>query len=84
MTWRVELSRRAEKFLDTLPEKLSKRIVAKAYALANEPRPPGCEKLSGRLGWRIRVGDYRVIDEIRDDMLLVLVIEIGHRREVYR
>lgn len=84
MTWRVEISRRAEKSLDSLPEKLSKRILAKAHALGDDPRPPGCVKLTGMALWRIRVGDYRVIYEIRDDVLLVLVIEIGHRREVYR
>lgn len=52
--------------------------------LATEPRPAGCIKLSGRAQWRVRVGDYRVLYEIHDDALLVLVIEVGHRRSIYR
>ena len=53
--------------------------------LANDPRPPGCDKLAGVENlYRIRVGDYRVVYQIRDEMLLVLVVKIGHRREVYR
>jgi mRNA interferase RelE/StbE len=84
MSWRVELSRRAEKSADSLPENIKKRILSKAFGLAADPHPPGCIKLSGREAWRIRVGDFRIVYEIRDKVLLVLVIEIGHRREVYR
>lgn len=51
--------------------------------LANTPRPPGCKKLVGRDGWRIRVGDYRVIYEIDDSTRIVTVVHIGHRRDVY-
>ena len=54
-------------------------------ALANQPRPTGAKKLKGRDDlWRIRVGDYRIIYEIRDRILVVLVVRVGHRREVYR
>jgi mRNA interferase RelE/StbE len=51
--------------------------------LEQDPRPPGCKKLKGRDAWRIRIGDYRVIYEINDGHLIVTVITIGHRREVY-
>jgi mRNA interferase RelE/StbE len=52
--------------------------------LSNQPRPPGCKKLSGRDAWRIRVGDYRVIYEITDFELVILIVHIGHRSEVYK
>jgi len=51
--------------------------------LANTPRPAGCKKLSGRSGWRIRVGNYRVIYEIDDNTQTITVMHVGHRRDVY-
>lgn len=61
------------------------RIQRHIDALATEPRPPGCVKMSGiERTYRIRVGDYRIIYEIRDNVLIVLVLRIGHRREAYR
>ncbi len=53
-------------------------------ALADDPRPPGCEKLSGLERYRVRQGAYRIIYEIEDDRLVVLVVRVGNRREVYR
>lgn len=62
-----------------------RRILARIERLANDPRPPGAAMLKGRHGdWRIRAGDYRVIYTIQDAMLLVLVIEVGHRSSIYR
>jgi mRNA interferase RelE/StbE len=52
--------------------------------LADNPRPVGCKKLKGMSAWRIRVGDYRVVYEIHDDVLVVLVVRVAHRREVYK
>ncbi|RKX82947.1 MAG: type II toxin-antitoxin system RelE/ParE family toxin [Spirochaetes bacterium] len=60
------------------------RIIAAINSLTNTPRPAGCKKLSGRPAWRIRIGSYRVIYEIQDNKLIVTVVHIGHRREVYR
>ncbi|HTG61774.1 MAG TPA: type II toxin-antitoxin system RelE/ParE family toxin [Terriglobia bacterium] len=60
------------------------RVRDAIYALAENPRPPGCLKLSGREGWRIRVSSYRVIYEIGDAQQTVTVLHIGHRRDVYR
>ena len=60
-----------------------RRIADAMTRLADQPRPPGCKKLTGIDAWRIRVGDFRVVYEIHDDRLLVLVVRIGHRREVY-
>ena len=61
-----------------------KRIMQRIRSLADEPRPPGCEKLSGRERYRIRQGDYRIIYEIEDRRLTVLIVKVGHRRDVYR
>jgi mRNA interferase RelE/StbE len=60
-------------------------LVASAENLAADPRRPGARKLTGHHNrWRIRVGSYRIIYEIRDEILIVLVVAVGHRREVYR
>ena len=62
-----------------------KRIVSAVEALANNPFPSGCTKLSGsERAYRIRIGDYRVIYEVIDDVLIIEVIKVGHRRDVYK
>jgi len=61
-----------------------KRIMQRLMALADDPRPMGCEKLSGQERYRIRQGDYRVIYEIQDASLIVLVVKVANRRDVYR
>ncbi len=61
-----------------------RRVVAAIDALATDPRPPGCRKLEDRPGWRIRIGNYRVIHQIEDTVRVVMIIESGHRRDVYR
>lgn len=85
MHYRVEIKRGARKYLASMAAPMAARIAATIDALAGDPRPSGCRKLAGtdRL-YRVRVGDYRVVYEIHDDRLLVLVIKLGHRREVYR
>lgn len=84
VTYRVEILRSAQKQLAKIDRQDQSRIISAIRELANDPRPPGCNKLSGRPAWRIRVGTYRVIYEIHDDRLLVLVVTIGHRKDVYR
>lgn len=73
----------AQKQLDKLPGAIATRIEDKLLDLEGDPRPPGCKKLRGRDAWRIRIGDYRVIYEINDGNLIVTVIAIGHRRDIY-
>ncbi|HXD78701.1 MAG TPA: type II toxin-antitoxin system RelE/ParE family toxin [Puia sp.] len=73
----------AQKQLSKLPNAIASRIEDKLLELGHGPRPPGCKKLRGRDAWRIRIGDYRAIYEIDDGRLIVTVITIGHRREVY-
>lgn len=84
MRYQLEVSRRAAKVVTSLEKPLRRRILAAIDALADDPRPPGCKKLAGQDGWRIRVGDYRVVYEIHDQVLLVIVVDIGHRSEIYR
>jgi mRNA interferase RelE/StbE len=84
MRYRVILARSVQKELDRLPDEIVNRILARFVELETNPRPSDVKKLKGRNAWRIRVGDYRVIYEIHDRELQVLVITVGHRREVYR
>ncbi|MBI3985826.1 MAG: type II toxin-antitoxin system RelE/ParE family toxin [Lentisphaerae bacterium] len=80
----VRLDRGPQKLLDSLHGDIYTRIVSACRALAENPRPPGVRKLKGyRDYWRIRVGDYRILYTIQDDRLLVIVIRIGHRWDVY-
>jgi mRNA interferase RelE/StbE len=84
MTYRLEISRRAAKAVTSLDKPLRRKILAAIDALSSEPRPVGCRKLAGQQAWRIRVGDYRIIYEIHDQVLLIIAVDIGHRREIYR
>lgn len=72
------------KDLRSFPNQDVKRIMQRVRSLADDPRPAGCEKLSGQERYRIRQGSYRIIYEIEDSRLIVLVVKLGHRRDVYR
>ena len=72
------------KDLRTMPKQDVKRILGCVQALTTDPRPPGCQKLSAQERYRIRQGVYRIIYEIVDSKLIVLVVKIAHRREIYR
>ena len=85
MSFELQISRRALKALAGIERRDQQRIRAVIELLAESPRPPACTALVGaRNVYRIRVGDYRVVYEVHDDKLVVLVIAVGHRREVYR
>ncbi len=84
MSYTLLILRRAQKELARLPSETYERVRDAIRALSQDPRPPGCLKLAGREGWRIRVSDYRVIYEIDDQRHIVTVLHIGHRRDVYR
>ncbi len=84
MAYTVELKPSARAELGKLPQDVQRRIVRALVALGENPRPPGVKKLKGYVNrWRIRVGDYRVLYEIHDRILFVLVVKIGHRSDVY-
>ncbi|QHG16953.1 type II toxin-antitoxin system RelE/ParE family toxin [Nostoc sp. ATCC 53789] len=85
MTYEVKFTKGARKMFKKLSQELQDRIQTKIDELVIEPRPNGVKKLQGEENtYRIRVGDYRVIYDIFDDILLVNVIDIGHRSKVYK
>jgi len=84
VTYAVLIERRAQRALAKIAQPQRDRIIAAIQRLGDEPRPAGVKKLSGREAWRIRVGAYRVLYEIRDSQLIVLIVDVGHRRGIYR
>jgi mRNA interferase RelE/StbE len=85
MAYAIQFKPAALRQLEKLPRDFQKRIASKIQALRHDPFPSGCKKLFGEPDtWRVRVGDYRVIYQVHRSVLLILVINIGHRREVYR
>lgn len=82
--YEILIAEPAEKTLDKLPVAVAERLIKAIYKLADQPRPPKCVKLSGSDNYRIRVGDYRIIYSILDDVLVIEVLKIGNRREIYR
>ncbi|NLT05550.1 MAG: type II toxin-antitoxin system RelE/ParE family toxin [Solirubrobacterales bacterium] len=83
MTYRIELRPAAARALKKLDPPVRRRIQGAITLLAQEPRPPVARALRGRPGLRIRVGDYRIVYTVSDDVLLVVVVTVGHRRDVY-
>jgi mRNA interferase RelE/StbE len=83
MSYEVLIFRRAQKKLTDIPLRDYGRLKSSINALGDNPRPQGCLKLTGRPGWRIRVGDYRIIYEIDDPNRTVTVIDVGNRKEIY-
>ena len=83
-SYRLLIKPSASKEIEALPKHDRRRIVAKITSLSDDPRPPGCEKLSGHDQYRMRQGNYRILYEIHDLDLVVLIVKVGHRRDVYR
>jgi len=83
--YRINIKPSAVREIETIPQQKSRqRIVKRIEALADDPRPPGCEKLTGQDRYRVRQGQYRVLYSAEDDTLVVYVIKVGHRSDVYR
>ncbi len=83
--YRIDFAPAADRGFRALAEDVRRRLRPRIDALAENPRPHGVETLKGEKGLhRIRAGDYRIIYQIRDEVLVVLIVRIGHRREVYR
>ncbi|MBI2217159.1 MAG: type II toxin-antitoxin system RelE/ParE family toxin [Candidatus Rokubacteria bacterium] len=81
----MTFARSARRQLEALEARLVARVWARIQRLADQPRPPGCRKLEGEEGlWRIRVGVYRVLYEIRDETRVVDIVAVRHRRDAYR
>lgn len=81
---RIFLRKSVLKDLEKIPDKDLKKIIKRIESLAIDPRPPGCEKLSGQQRYRVRQGNYRVIYSIKDRELVVWIVKVGLRREVYK
>lgn len=84
MSYQVLLSERAQKQINALPQTIGDRITEKIYALKENPRPQGAKKLAGGEGYRIRVGDYRIVYDIQDAVRIVTIVKVGHRKDIYR
>ncbi|MCL2395772.1 MAG: type II toxin-antitoxin system RelE/ParE family toxin [Acidimicrobiaceae bacterium] len=82
--YRIEVRPAAVRSLRKLDPGVRPRIEGAIALLAQDPRPPASRPLRGRPGYRVRVGDYRIIYTIQDDVLLVVVVALGHRRDIYR
>lgn len=81
----VELTRSAAKQVERIAELAERRrVVARIASLADDPRPPGCTKLSGQEAYRVRQGRFRILYTVEDQRLVVLVVKVGDRRDVYR
>jgi len=84
MSYAVFILRRAQKELAQIPKETYEHVRDAIRNLGKEPRPHGSIKLTGREGWRIRVGDYRVVYDIDAQRQVVTIFHIGHRRDIYR
>lgn len=86
MAYRVSIDKAAEKDIDRLPKKIREMVLEELEKLAEDPRKPRAEPLEGKLKpyWKTRVGDYRIAYEIRDDRVIVYVVRVLDRKEIYR
>ncbi len=84
MKYRLDITAAARQRIKRFDSAIQDRVLAAIRELAETPRPSGCKKLRGRPGFRIRVGDYRVIYDIHDRIVTVEIIEVGHRKDIYR
>ena len=82
--YKIEIKKSAAKELGKIPKKDLKKIISKIRSLAINPRPSGCVKLSAQELYRVRQGNYRILYTIEDEVLIVYIIKIGHRKDVYR
>jgi mRNA interferase RelE/StbE len=83
-SYRIEVKRSAAKEIGDLPKQDCSRVVARLQTLGDEPRPHGCEKLTGDDKYRVRQGNYRILYEIDDDSRVVTIVKVGNRKEIYR
>lgn len=84
MAYEIEFTTGAKRQFEKLSPAVQRRLAETIDGLSEQPRPPQCTKLSGQELYRVRCGEYRAIYRIEDERLLVLIVKVGHRREVYR
>jgi mRNA interferase RelE/StbE len=84
MAYSIEIKLSAAREIEAIPLLDRRKVVARIGLLAEDPRPRGCEKLAGGGHYRVRQGDYRIVYTVEDERLVVWVVKVGHRRDVYR
>ena len=82
--YRLEIKKSAVKEIERLPRKDMKAVLERIETLSDNPRPHDCKKLSAQEKYRVRCGNYRILYSIEDDILIVFVVKVGHRKDVYR
>ena len=82
--YKIFFKKSVEKDFKVIPKKDLLKILERIEALAEDPRPPGCEKLSGQQKYRLRQGRYRILYSVQDDELTIWVVKVGHRKDIYR
>ena len=82
--YKVEIKRSAEKEIESIQRKDRLRIIKRIWSLSDEPRPSGAKKLSGEEKYRMRQGNYRILYQIYDEIITIVVVRVAHRRDVYR
>jgi mRNA interferase RelE/StbE len=83
-SYKILIKPSAVKEIEAIPQRDRQRIVGRIQGLSTNPRPPGCEKLSGQDKFRLRQGAYRIVYSVNDDEPSLLIVKVGHRKEVYR
>ena len=82
--YKLFFKKSVQKDFDSIPKKDLKRILSRIESLSEDPRPKGCEKLTGQERYRLRQGRYRIVYSIQDDELTLWVVKVGHRKDIYR
>jgi mRNA interferase RelE/StbE len=82
--YRIEIKKTAAREIEHLPQNDIHAVLGKIASLADNPRPHGCQKLSGQEKYRLRCGDYRILYSIEDAVLVIYVVKVGHRKDIYR
>jgi mRNA interferase RelE/StbE len=83
-SYKILIKPSAVKEIEAIPQRDRQRLIARIQGLASNPRPPGSEKLSGQDKFRLRQGVYRIVYSVNDDGPSLLIVKVGHRKEVYR
>jgi mRNA interferase RelE/StbE len=81
--YKIEIKKSASKEIAKLPKTVLKRVLNKIQLLSLEPRPSGCKKLSADEKYRVRIGDYKILYSIEDDKLVIYIVKVGHRKNIY-
>lgn len=81
--YKIEFKKSAAKEIKSLPDKYLKKVLDKISSLSKTPRPFDCKKLTSKNKYRVRVGIYRIVNKVEDENLIVVVIKVGHRKNVY-